>query len=151
MARSFQTLSIAVRRALAGALALGVLHSAACETLDIVGPFPADAGPEADPTQEGGSEVSPCEACIRGQHDGSVGCVQELALCDATPKCGDLFRCTMDAGCWELKENERIRNCDLPCIIKAKITSLYDPAVKPFGDLADACAMIVCKDVCFYK
>lgn len=95
--------------------------------------------------------MSDCEICIRGELEGSVGCKDRLDLCESTPKCYDLFRCTMDAGCWFLKDTTRIRTCDTPCVLQLKISSLLDPAIKPFSDIADACAMIVCKDVCFNK
>jgi hypothetical protein len=88
---------------------------------------PPDAGPRPDAGEVVDSGPGACELCLRAPDPG--GCADEVATCEADPKCAGTFRCVVDNGCLAFASQKDKITCGTPCAVAAGITSQTDPAV----------------------
>ena len=89
---------------------------------------PPDAGPRPDAGELVDSGPSACELCLRAP-DPSGGCADEVASCEADPKCAGTLRCVLDNGCLAFTSQKDKITCGTPCAAASGITSQTDPAV----------------------
>ena len=89
---------------------------------------PPDAGPRPDSGEPVDSGPTACELCLRSP-DTTGGCADEVATCEADPKCAATLRCALDNGCLAFPSQKDKLTCGTPCAAAAGVSSQTDPAI----------------------
>ncbi len=72
---------------------------------------------------------SPCVQCLETPDMNGHGCGNEIAACNASPKCARAISCAMADDCFDRGSSAGLIQCGFPCATDAGIT-LTDPAIQ---------------------
>ena len=129
---------------------VGILLVACLDATPYTMPPPANDGganPTIDAAEDGDAATTTCRACLGAPDAPGPGCGDELAACQADPKCGAALACALADGCFDRGSLGQLVVCGLPCAKAAGIVSNDDPALTQAFDLFH-CAGTTCVTPC---
>lgn len=109
----------------------GVLHA---------GPIPSPDAASAPGGQ--------CASCVEQQGGPGGACEADVGACLEHPRCGPLFSCLLEAGCFDVHGDEARNECAIPCAFSVGVTSATEVSVQLIVRLGD-CGLLHCPDLCY--
>ena len=110
----------------------GILLVACLDATPYTMPPPTNDGGATrtiDAAEDADAAMTTCRACLGAPDAPGPGCGDELAACQADPKCGAALACALADGCFDRGSLGQLVVCGLPCAKAAGIVSNDDPAV----------------------